>query len=172
MTFSGANAIELLGSEHDLNGFKAVERQMIESPGLKDNMPTKLELDLGKSFSVESVSIVGRECVDSNEPECLCPIKGATLSLVGNSGEDITSIDIGEDACGKAKLEYAIDASREFCASSMEEYAVVSQYHICIFGLTSCEKSTNTFYLSPPKSLLLRQLSKTSSVRLVRNKGS
>ena len=139
VTFSG-EALELLASDNDFNGSSAVERQMMELPGLKDNTSMGLELDLGKSFSVESVSIVGRECVESNDPDCLCPINGATLSLVGDSGEDIASIDIGEDACGKAKMEYVIDASPEFCASSIEDYAVVSQHAVFIFGLASRSK--------------------------------
>ena len=110
---------------------------MMESLYFKDNTHAGLELDLGMSFSVDSVSIVGRECDDSSELNCLCPINGATLSLVGDSGEDIASFDIGEDACGKAKLEYAIDASPEFCASSIEEYAVVSRHVVFIFRLVT-----------------------------------
>lgn len=110
-TFAGVDAGES-------SGLNAIERHLVEPSDLSD-MPMVLELDLGKSYPVDSVSIVGRECDDSNDrPGCLCQLSGATLSLVDDYGEDITSFDIGNDVCGKSTLEYALDASPEFCASS------------------------------------------------------
>ena len=111
-TFAGLDAGEPFG-------LNAIKRYLAESSGLND-MPMGLVLDLGKSYLIDSVSIVGRKCGggDSNGPGCLCQLSGATLSLVDDYGEDITSIDIGDEVCGKSMLKYTLDASPEFCASS------------------------------------------------------
>eukprot|EP00956_Cyclotella_meneghiniana_P032232 scaffold87616_cov23-Cyclotella_meneghiniana.AAC.3 len=81
-------------------------------------MSAGLELDIGKSYSIDSVLGFGRKCIDSSEPSCLCQLIGATLFLVGDFGEDIMSMDSGNDVCGKSHVEYAFNTSPEFCASS------------------------------------------------------
>ena len=88
------------------------ERDLITS-SLQESLG--LEVDLGQGYSVDSVAILGRWCMDSSDPDCLCKLNGATLILVDDSGEEITSIDIGNDACGKSMLEYVFDAAPEFC---------------------------------------------------------
>eukprot|EP00956_Cyclotella_meneghiniana_P040027 scaffold185002_cov36-Cyclotella_meneghiniana.AAC.3 len=72
-----------------------------------------LEVDLGESYPIDSVVIVGRSCMD--DLNCLCKLNGVTLSIIGDSGEEVTSMNIGNDACGKSMLEYVFDMAPEFC---------------------------------------------------------
>ena len=90
---------------------------------------TELEIDLGKNYPLESVVIFGRSDI---HPDALCQVSGATITLVNESGEEITSITIGDDTCGKTMLEYAFDELPDFCASNKamhltEKQSMVSQ---------------------------------------------
>ena len=74
-----------------------------------------LEVDLGGNFAVGSVDILNRWCKDITDPEnCLCELSGATVLLIDDSGDETTSITIG-DTCGKGHLEYILDPSQVFC---------------------------------------------------------
>jgi len=75
------------------------------------------EVDLGESYGISSVEIVNRWCADVNDSKnCLCRLSGAVLSLLDDSGAEITSISIG-DTCGKLVLEMEFERFPEFCQS-------------------------------------------------------
>ena len=78
-----------------------------------------LEIDLGESVPVTSVSVLNRWCENSSDPtSCLCSLTGASLSLIDESGEELTSNLIG-DTCGKPTLEFVFDSSPEFCKAAV-----------------------------------------------------
>jgi hypothetical protein len=93
-----------------------------------------LEIDLGENSDISSVEILNRWCKDSSDPSsCLCRLSGAFLSLVDNSGAQITSLTIG-DTCGQSTLEYVFDPSPDFCPTS----SVSFYYPISLNTLVSC----------------------------------
>eukprot|EP00956_Cyclotella_meneghiniana_P017376 scaffold28226_cov44-Cyclotella_meneghiniana.AAC.1 len=81
------------------------------------NQSVGLEIDLEQSYPIDSVSILGRWCMDSSDLDCLCKLSGATLFLIDDSGEEITSINVDDNACGKSMLEYVFDMAPEFCVT-------------------------------------------------------
>ena len=84
------------------------------------------EVDLQDSFPVDSVSVLNTWCSESTDPEkCLCDFTGATLSLIGGSGEEITSVSVG-DTCGQKMVEFIFDASAEFCKPAVSFNVIVS----------------------------------------------
>eukprot|EP00956_Cyclotella_meneghiniana_P008320 scaffold11112_cov69-Cyclotella_meneghiniana.AAC.4 len=54
---------------------------------------------------------VGSKCIDSDEPSCLCQLIGATISLVGDSGEDIISMDIDKGRMSLTFLPFSLSES-------------------------------------------------------------
>ena len=100
-------------TDNTIDASTEAERDLITTSSVKESLG--LEIDLGQSYSVDSVAILGRWCTDSSDPDCLCKLNGATLILVDDSGEETTSVNIGNDACGKSMLEYVFDAAPEFC---------------------------------------------------------
>ena len=92
-----------------------------------------LEIDLGESVPVASVSILNRWCENSSDPtSCLCSLTGASLSLIDESGEELTSNLIG-DTCGQSTLEFVFDSSPEFCEAAVS-------LTLCV----SCDAISNT----------------------------
>lgn len=77
------------------------------------------EVDLGDSFLISSVLVLNSQCSEAKDPEkCLCSLSGATLFLIDESGEEITSVLAG-GTCGQDKIEFVFDASAEFCKSTV-----------------------------------------------------
>lgn len=84
-----------------------------------ENPSNSLEVDLEDNFLIDSVSVLNTWCNNSNEPEkCLCDLTGATLTLMNEYGEEITSVSAG-DTCELETVEFTFDASFEFCESKV-----------------------------------------------------
>jgi hypothetical protein len=91
-----------------------------------------IEVDLGNSFPVNTITILNRWCGNSNDPKgCLCKLTGATLSLIDDSETEITSTTIG-DTCGQSTLEYVFDPSPDFCPTSSVSFLSNRSEHISI----------------------------------------
>jgi hypothetical protein len=59
------------------------------------------EVELGQYYTITSVSVLNRWCVDINDgPGCLCRLSGATVDLLDASNGDVASASFG-DTCGK-----------------------------------------------------------------------
>ena len=100
------------------NASNAVDGKPMTYSRTNDDSNAWLEVDLGGNFAVGSLDILNRWCKDLTDPEnCLCKLSGATILLIDDSGDETTSISIG-DTCGKAHLEYVLDPSPEFCPVS------------------------------------------------------
>ena len=83
-----------------------------------------LEIDLGESVPVTSVSILNRWCENPSDPlSCLCSLSGATLSLIDDLGEELVSNIIG-DTCGQTNMEFVFESSSEFCEATVSYDAV------------------------------------------------
>ena len=120
---SGAN-IALNGSATQSSTFSndqdkfgannAVDGDLVTMSHTADSFPW-WKVDLGESYDISSVEIVNRWCTDMNDSKnCLCRLSGAALSLLDDSGEEITSISIG-DTCEKLVLEMEFERFPEFC---------------------------------------------------------
>jgi hypothetical protein len=58
------------------------------------------EVDLGQDFTITSVSVLNRWCVDINDgPGCLCRLSGATVDLLNASNGVVASSSFG-NTCG------------------------------------------------------------------------
>jgi len=76
------------------------------------------KVDLGDNYDVSSIEIMNRWCKDINDSaNCLCRLSGATISLVDDSGTEVTAISTG-DTCGQANLEFVFESSPEFCQNT------------------------------------------------------
>eukprot|EP00956_Cyclotella_meneghiniana_P008958 scaffold12299_cov85-Cyclotella_meneghiniana.AAC.6 len=77
------------------------------------------KVDLGDNYDVSSIEIMNRWCKDINDSaNCLCRLSGATISLVDDSGTEVTAISTG-DTCGQANLEFVFESSPEFCQNTV-----------------------------------------------------
>lgn len=75
-----------------------------------------LEVDLGGTFSVKSIKIENRWCIDENDsPGCLCRLSNANLSLFDASGVNVLTLSTG-NTCGMKTLEYVFEPTAEFCS--------------------------------------------------------
>jgi hypothetical protein len=91
-----------------------------------------IEVDLGNSFPVNTITILNRWCGNFNDPKgCLCKLTGATLSLIDDSDTEITSTTIG-DTCGQSTLEYVFDPSPDFCPTSSVSFLSNRSEHISL----------------------------------------
>lgn len=67
------------------------------------------EVDLGDSFSLESIFIKNRFCGDVNDVTgCLCRLSSARLSLIGDQDEVVLSQTLG-DTCGEHDVHLSFD---------------------------------------------------------------
>jgi hypothetical protein len=75
---------------------------------------------LGQEFSIDSIEIANRWCGDkTDQPQCLCRLSNATLSLTDNAGMSrIASKSLG-DTCGKKTLSFHLGCSSEVCAHAL-----------------------------------------------------
>ena len=74
-----------------------------------------LAVDFGGMHSIESVVIVNRFCKDSTDsPGCLCRLSNATMSLMDNNGDIITTRTIG-NTCGVTSLTFSFDPLETHC---------------------------------------------------------
>jgi hypothetical protein len=75
------------------------------------------QVDLGEQLSIDSIEIANRWCGDTtDQPQCLCRLSNATLSLIDNitGGSTIASKSLG-DTCGKKSLSFHLGCSSEVC---------------------------------------------------------
>eukprot|EP00956_Cyclotella_meneghiniana_P011821 scaffold16627_cov93-Cyclotella_meneghiniana.AAC.3 len=86
------------------------------------------QVDLGDNYDVSSIEIMNRWCKDVNDSaNCLCRLSGATISLVDDSGTEVTSISTG-DTCGQANLEFVFESSPEFCQNTVSIPSILYEY--------------------------------------------
>jgi hypothetical protein len=84
------------------------------------------EVDLGVSYSIESVTIENRWCRKPNDPkQCLCRLSNATLVLIDESGLSVSTVPMG-DTCNTKTLEYEFEKSPYFCSVESPERRLVS----------------------------------------------
>ena len=77
------------------------------------------QVDLGDNYDISSIEILNRWCKDLNDSaNCLCRLSGATISLVDDSGTEVTSISTG-NTCGQVNLEFVFESSPQFCRSTV-----------------------------------------------------
>ena len=77
------------------------------------------QVDLGDNYDISSIEIVNRWCKDMNDSaNCLCRLSGATISLVDDSGTEVTTISTG-NTCGQANLEFIFESLPEFCQNTV-----------------------------------------------------
>lgn len=110
-------------SGEDYFASNAVDGDVTTFSRTNDKTPW-LEIDLGESVPVTSVSILNRWCENSSDPTaCLCSLTGAALSLIDESGEEVTSITIGS-TCEQPTLEFVFDSSSDFCKEAVSAIAL------------------------------------------------
>lgn len=74
-----------------------------------------IEVDFGGVYSIESVVILNRFCKDSTDsPGCLCRLSNATMSLMDNNDDTITTRSIG-NTCGITSLTFSFDSLETNC---------------------------------------------------------
>ena len=104
---------------------RAVDGRMNTFSHTADSSPW-IEVDLGSDADVESVVIKNRWCRNPTDPRnCLCRLSQANLILYDDSGDEITSLSVG-NTCGEATLEYAFEASFDYCSDTSRRLAVPS----------------------------------------------
>jgi hypothetical protein len=81
-----------------------------------DNCGGWWEIELGESFTIESIKIFNRWCRNPNDSVgCLCRLSQAAISLFNNHGKWVNAVFAG-NTCGVLEVERVFEASSEHCS--------------------------------------------------------
>lgn len=75
-----------------------------------------LEINLGGSYPISSISFLNRYCKDTSDPHgCLCRLSHATVSLLTDAGEWVDGTWLG-DTCGALEVSHGFTGHANFCS--------------------------------------------------------